>query len=411
MRILFLCNKSPWPPKEGGPLAMNMLIGGLASAGHQIKVLAVNSFKYNITAKDIPLSYQEKTGLELIDLDLRIKPADAFLNLFTGKSYHVKRFISRKFTLRLQDILETQTFDVVQLETLFMCPYIATIRKYSDAKIVLRAHNIEHLIWDRVAAEEKNPVKSWYIRHLAVTLKRYEEEVVSQVDGILAITPKDAAFFLELTWRIHSETTVSTRSLIQVVDLPFGIDPSAYANLPGKADFPSLFSLGSMNWIPNQEGIRWFLQQVWPDVHRQHPGLKYYLAGREMPDWMLALNLPNVVVLGEVEDARTFLASKSIMIVPLFSGSGIRVKIIEGMAAGKTIISTSVGAEGIDYTHRENILIADAPCEFFEMISVCVTNLSLCNKIGKQAQTLIESKYNTRFLIEKLVAFYQHLPE
>jgi glycosyltransferase involved in cell wall biosynthesis len=375
-------------------------------------VLAVNSFKYNITAAGIPPSYHEKTRIELIDVDLRIKPLDAFLNLFTGTSYHVNRFISENFRDRLRDILDTAEFDIVQLETLFMCPYIETIRRHSRAKIVLRAHNIEHLIWERIAEETTNPVKKWYIRHLARTLKRYERKIAGEVDGILAISPTDATYFQDLTKGINAKCNMQNAKCkhIPVVDLPFGIDPARYPAGPGKVEFPSLFSLGSMNWIPNQEGIRWFLQQVWPDVHNQFPGLKYYLAGREMPDWMRNLQLPNVVVLGEVEDAAAFLSSKAVMIVPLFSGSGIRIKIIEGMAAGKTVISTSIGAEGIRYTHRENILIADAPCEFFEMISICVTSQAACEKIGKQARNLVNTSYNSKNLIQKLLAFYQHLP-
>ena len=428
MKILFLCNKSPWPPKEGGPMAMNMLIEGLANAGHQVKVLAVNSFKYNIPVSSIPAGYIAKTGIELIDVDLHVRPLGAFLNLFTGDSYHVQRFISDAFRERVVAALTSAEYDIVQLETLFMCPYIPDIRAYSRAMIVLRAHNIEHLIWERVAEESTNPLKKWYVQHLARTLKNYEQKIVSEVDGILAITPTDAAYFRNLTLHQTHETPDNRKSKIVnrqssivnrkssivnrqssiVLDLPFGIDPEQYRHDDPETEFPSLFSLGSMNWIPNQEGIRWFLDNVWPDVHNQFPSLKYYLAGREMPGWMLSLSLPNVMVLGEVEDARAFLASKSIMIVPLFSGSGIRVKIIEGMAAGKTIISTTIGAEGIRYANRENILIADAPCEFFEMISMCVSEAEICRKIGKRARALVETDYNASNLIQKLLAFYQH---
>lgn len=402
MRILFLCNKSPWPPKEGGPMAMNMLIEGMADAGHKVKVLAVNSYKYNISQSSIPVSYQEKTGIELIDVDLRPKAVDAFLNLFTGESYHVQRFNSDSFRTRVIAALSADEYDVVQLETLFMCPYIPAIRAHSRARIVLRAHNIEHLIWQRISEETKNPVKKWYIGHLARTLKNYEQTIVPYVDGILAITPTDAAYFKGLF-----PEKIPNSSFI--TDLPFGLNPAKYRDDQRETEFPSLFSLGSMNWIPNQEGLRWFLDQVWPDVHRQFPALKYYIAGREMPGWISALDLPNVVVLGEVEDASAFIASKAIMIVPLFSGSGIRVKIIEGMAAGKTIISTSIGAEGIEYTNRENILIADAPCEFFEMISLCVTDYEICKKIGKRAMALVETTYNSKNLLQKLLAFYQQL--
>ena len=430
MKILFLCNKSPWPPKEGGPIAMNMLIEGLLFAGHHVKVLAVNSYKYHIALEDIPVSYREKTEIELIDVDLRLKPIHAFVNLFSTDSYHVQRFISVNFRQRLAAVLKSCEYDVVQMETLFMCPYIDTIRQYSKARIVLRAHNIEHRIWQRIAEETKNPLKKWYIRHLAETLKRYEERIIIEVDGILAISPTDAEYFKGLAQGQHQKkcNTQNTKpqhssipaflhscipafqhSFIPVIDLPFGVDPENHPLSIAEVEFPSLFSLGSMNWIPNAEGIRWFLQNVWPDVHNQFPNLKYYLAGREMPGWMRHLSLPNVMVLGEVTDAKIFLASKAIMIVPLFSGSGIRIKIIEGMAAGKTIISTSLGAEGIRYTNHENILIANAPCEFFEMISICVADKALFAKIGKQARTLIETHYLPQNLIQNLIAFYQQL--
>ena len=415
MRILFLCNKSPWPPKEGGPMAMNMLIEGLLVAGHQVKILAVNSFKYHISLENIPVSYQEITGIELIDVDLRIKPLHAFFNLLSSESYHVKRFISDVFRNRLKEVLSTCQYDVVQMETLFMCPYIDVIRQNSNARIVLRAHNIEHRIWQRIADETSNPLKKWYISHLAGTLKRYEEHIIAEVDGILAITPTDAEYFRGparqkiQNSKFKIQNSKLQQSGIPVIDLPYGVDPGNYQYLPAEVEFPSLFSIGSMNWIPNAEGIRWFLLNVWPDVHKQFPALKYYLAGREMPAWMRKINLPNVSVLGEVADAPVFLASKAIMIVPLFSGSGIRIKIIEGMAAGKTIISTSLGAEGIHYTNHENILIADAPCEFFEMISICVADKALFAKIGKQARTLIETHYLPQNLIQNLIAFYQQL--
>ena len=159
--------------------------------------------------------------------------------------------------------------------------------------------------------------------------------------------------------------------------------------------------------MPNQEGIRWFLMNVWPDVNKQFPSLKFYLAGREMPDWMKHLHLPNVVIVGEVENAIAFIQSKSIMLVPLFSGSGIRIKIIEAMAAGKTVISTRLGAEGIRCTDHQDILIASIPCEFFEMISVCISDQQACNRIGFNARKLIQEEYDCKRIIEKLIVFYQ----
>jgi len=411
MKVLFICNKSPWPPKEGGPMAMNMLIEGLVKTGHLVRVLAINSFKYTIDPESIPAEYVAKTNIDLVTVDLRIKPFRAFLNLFTGRSYHIERFISRDFTQKLKEILRESAYDIVQLETLSMGPYIPTIRQFSTAKIVLRAHNIEHRIWQRVAEETRNPLKRWYVNHLSRTLKNYELAILNEVDGIAAITSTDADYFRsQLTYPEMPVSQVQQPpSHIPVTVITFGVDPGAYPCAPEKTEYPSLFTIGAMNWIPNQEGIRWFLLNVWMDIHRQFPSLKYYLAGREMPEWMKSLKLPNVIVLGEVENAIDFIRSKTIMIVPLFSGSGIRIKIIEGMAAGKTIISTSMGAEGIDCTNHENILLANLPCEFFDMISLCMANRKGREMIGKNARKLVETNYNSDLIIRKLEAFYQQI--
>ena len=164
-----------------------------------------------------------------------------------------------------------------------------------------------------------------------------------------------------------------------------------------------------MNWIPNQEGIRWFLETVWPDVTKRYPFLKYFIAGREMPLWLKDSNYPNVVIAGEVDNAVNFINELSVMIVPLFSGSGFRIKIIEGMACGKTIISTTVGAEGIHCTNMEDILIADGPPGFIKMISACVNDRMFLNRIGKNARELIKKDYDRDRIIKKLVGFYQKI--
>ena len=416
MNILIISNKSPWPPKEGGPIAMNMIIEGLINEGHKVKVLAVNSFKYNISPEEIPQEYKEKTGIELIDVDLRIKPLPAFLNLFTGRSYHVERFISKAMRKRLIGILQADVYDVVQFETLFVAPYIETVRAYSRAKVVLRAHNIEHRIWSRVAETTQNPLKRWYIWHLARTLKSYEHQVVKQVDGIAAITEKDAEYFREVQssrFKVQEKkTSIEHRASSiehRIISIPFGIDLNKYPAPEPYSGATSLFSIGAMNWIPNAEGIKWFLHNVWPDLHNEFPDLKFYLAGRKMPSWMLRMNIPGVVVVGEVEDAREFMDSHHIMIVPLFSGSGIRIKIIEGMAAGRAVVSTRIGAEGIDYTNGKNILIANAVCEFVDLISLCITDEKRTGKLGREARQLIETSYDRRRIIRELVTFYQQL--
>ena len=116
MNILLLCNKSPYPPSEGGPMAMNSVITGLLEAGHTVKVMAFNSEKYHVDIESIPEDYRKKTRIEFVDIDLKIRPKEAFKNLFSDESYHVKRFISEEFNERLIQVLKKERFDVVQLE-------------------------------------------------------------------------------------------------------------------------------------------------------------------------------------------------------------------------------------------------------------------------------------------------------
>ena len=396
MKILLLCNKPPYPASEGGPMAMNSIITGLLEAGHQVKILAVNSKKYKVKESDIPEDYRVKTGIELIDVDLGIHPIKAFLNLFSKKSYHVERFISPRFTERLAELLKKEHFDVVQLEMLYMAPYVSTIRAHSKAMVVLRAHNVEHKIWERIAKETKFFLKRWYINHLAKTLKEYELNALETVDGIAAITRKDAAFFRKYCSK-------------PIVDIPYGIYPEEFTPKFEIEDKPKFYHIGSMNWMPNEEGIRWFIDEVLPKTVEKVPDFVYHLAGRNMPEWLKELKDPHIHVVGEVPDAKAFVADHDVAIVPLLSGSGLRIKIIESMALGKTVITTRVGAEGILYNEDENLIIAENKAKMVEAIRSLNENPETAVRIGQAARRLVEETYDNRKIIARLLMFYEQI--
>jgi glycosyltransferase involved in cell wall biosynthesis len=377
-------------------MAMNSIITGLLEAGHQVKVLAINSEKYNVKESDIPEEYKRKTGIELIDIDLTVKPLNAFLNLFTRKSYHAERFISEDFKKRLAEVLDKEQFDVVQLEVLFMAPYVETIRRHSKAMIVLRAHNVEHKIWERIAKDTKSPLKRWYINHLAKTLKEFELNALETVDGVAAITRKDAAFFRKYCSK-------------PVIDIPFGVYPEQFDpkyEIEGK---PKFYHIGSMNWMPNEEGIRWFVDEVLPKTVEKVPDFVYHLAGRSMPEWLTSMKNPHVDVVGEVPDAKEFVTNHDVAIVPLLSGSGIRIKIIESMALGKTVITTRVGAEGILYDEEVNIIIAENKAKMVEAIRSLNENPETAVRIGQAARKLVEETYDNRKIIARLLMFYEQI--
>jgi glycosyltransferase involved in cell wall biosynthesis len=397
MKVLLLCNKSPWPPLEGGPIAMYAMIKGLLMAGISVKVLALNTNKYAVDLKDIPGEFQHQTRISFVNIDLSVKPVDAFFNLFTRQSYHITRFMSADISRALIDILTTETFDIIQFESLYLTSYINLIKQYSSARLVLRAHNIEHLIWQRLAQETTLPVNKLYLKYLAKSLKSYELSVMNELDGIATITHNDEERFRNLGCKIMVGT------------IPFGISYPAVIEQDDIPQQKTLFHIGSMNWLPNQEGIRWFLKECWPQIHVKFPDVRLVLAGRMMPKWMLNTAVSGVVIKGEVPDASQFMCENGIMVVPLFSGSGVRVKIIEAMALGKTVITTSLGAEGIKCEHRKNILIADTPDEFLDAVITCFTEPGLATQIGINARLYIQENH----LMEKVSLitkkYYQQL--
>ena len=396
MNILILCNKSPFPPNEGGPMAMNSIVTGLIEAGHQVKVMAFNSEKYHVNLKDIPAEYKRKTRIELIDVDLRINKIKAFKNLFTEESYHVQRFISKAFAKHLVKVLKEEKFDIVQLEMIYMAPYIDTIRAHSDAKIVLRTHNVEHQIWERIAKKEILLLKRLYIKHLARTLKKYELSVIDKVDGIAAITYTDAAFFRGIT-------------ATPVIDIPYGIDVDKFIPKYETNKKPSFYHIGSMNWRPNEEAIKWFLSEVWDKINERVPNARIYLAGRNMPKWLEKTKKKGVSVVGEVPDAQEFVKQHDVAVVPLLSGSGIRIKIIESMALGKAVITTLVGAEGIQYTEFEDIIIAENVPKMVEAVCRLYNHPEEAEVLGRNARRLVEELYDNKKIINRLLIFYKEI--
>lgn len=397
MKILQLCKKVPYPPKDGEAIAILTLTKGLHRAGHEVQVLAMNTPKHAFSTAQLPLDIQQIAAFETVFVDTSLSIHRAVANLFTNESYNVYRFVSAKFTQKLASFLQKNRYDIIHLEGVYLAPYIKTIREYSDAPIVMRAHNIEFEIWERLAQTQQNFLKRWYFNLLARRLKYFELQSLLKYDGLLPISIKDEQYFRQYGF---------TKSCLTI---PASVDLGDYPFCPEKADFPSLFFIGSLDWMPNQEGLLWFLEKVWPDIHITYPTLKFYVAGRNIPTWLAQQQHPNVVILGEVPDARAFMQSKSLMIVPLFSGSGMRVKIIEAMALGKPIVATSLAAEGIACTHHTDIMLADDAAAFGKAIRACLANQVFCEELGKNARQFIAQHHSTDVLITKMVEFYNSL--
>jgi polysaccharide biosynthesis protein PslH len=394
MNILQLCNKFPYPAKDGGAIAVLNLTKSLSSLGSNVTVLAMNTSKHNFDLKNLPDDVKNIADFYAVDIDTSIKNFTALLCLCQNKSYHIERFISPTFNDRLIELLHEKEFNIIQLEGLYLAPYVETIRAFSKATIVMRTHNIEHEIWEMVAKNEKIFFKRIYLAILARQLRNYELARLNKYDLIIPISQPDADKLNALGCKLPMHVCSAT------------YNETALKPDKSKMEFPSLFFIGALDWVPNIEGLNWFLNNVWPKVNDQFPDLKFYIAGRSANNAKLC-EMKNVIVVGEVENAYDFMNSKGIMIVPLLSGSGIRVKIIEGMALGKTIISTSLGAEGIPCKDGQNILLADTPQAFVEKITKCINEKITYSIIGDNAQQFAKRQFSSQEVVKKLLEFFQ----
>jgi glycosyltransferase involved in cell wall biosynthesis len=396
MKILQVTNKVPYPTKDGGAIACMNLTKGFAHLGHDVTVLTMNTLKHHVTEDEIPESVKDIAKFELVDVPARINIIGALANfIFSGKPYNAVRFIDRKFGKALAQLLDENTYDVIQLEGLYVCPYIPIIRRKSKATIVYRSHNIEFEIWER-AAQMASGLRKFYLRNLSKRIKRFEMALINHYDLLVPITERDGELLDNLgnTRKKHISQT--------------GIDASVLVPNSKNLEHPSLFHIGSLEWAPNQEGLVWFLANCWAEIHQKYPSLRFYIAGRNAPLWLQnKFSLPNVIFEGEVADAYQFINSKSIMLVPLFSGSGMRIKIIEGMALGKSIVTTPIGAEGIGVSANENIVIAENAAEFVSKISQLVEDQDFYERIGRNAIEFILEKFDNLAAAAKLIEFYK----
>lgn len=395
MRILQMCKKFPYPLKDGESIAVTYLAKALNELGCDVTLLAMNTSKHYFDTNNLPDSFNHYESIYFTEIDNRINSVSAFLNLFSSDSYHISRFISKSFEKVLIQLLQSREFDIIQLESLYLAPYIHVIRKYSNAVLCMRAHNVEFEIWERIAKNTANPVKKWYVDHLAVKLKNFEVSKLKEYDLLAPISERDANIFKELGYN----------NKMQVI--PIGIDNRDY--MADDASFNNELSIsfiGSLDWIPNLEGVEYFLSEIWPELSSQYPKLKLHIAGRNTPQKLLDRNIQNVVFEGEVSNAKDFINKHSIMLVPILSGSGMRAKILEGMALGKVVLTTSLGLEGISAQNKEHVLIADTKSEYIKCIEYCYTHKRDLKEIGQRAQVFISDRYDNLQLAKHLIEAY-----
>ena len=397
MKILQLCNKAPFPANDGSSIAIANLALGLADNGIDLHVMVVNTKKHFKADEKIDVLIKEKTNYKSVYKNTNTTFFGAFINLFSKESYFVSRFYFKEFEHEVINKLKSQTFDIIQLEGVFMASYMPTIRAHSKAKIVIRAHNIEHQIWERLLLEEKNWFKKKYVSIQNKRLKKFELKAFNNCDAIVPITDIDNKNLKLLFPNQLVETCLT------------GLNLDDYKMVLHSSQPNIIFHFASMDWMPNTEAVLWLLEKVWKIVVKELPNAKLVLAGRGMPNSIKQKASSSITIIENVESSTEFYKTFDIMLVPLWSGSGLRIKLVEGLAYGKAIITTSIGAEGIPYVANKQFIIADNAIDFKNAIVTLIKNQALKLELQNAARALAEAEFNYKLIAEKLIGFYKQL--
>jgi glycosyltransferase involved in cell wall biosynthesis len=401
-KILILTNRVPYPLNDGGNLAMNAMIEGYHVNGWQVYLLAMNTSRHPLPETTLSHLYQHIHAFEWVNINNDINKVNIIKNyLFSKEAEHVERFYQKPFEDKLIEVLQDFRPDVIQVESIYLSTYLPAINSNSDAVKVLRLHNIEYHIWHGLTTKGSNSIKKNYYKSLTERLKKFERESWKKYDLVLTITERDSFHIRRL------------EKIMNLMIAPFSIELNKVpASSPNERWVG--YHIGAMDWIPNRDGIHWFLNEVWPKIHSLIPKFEFYFAGRKMPSEFRDLDIPGVFCMDEVESAADFISDKKILIVPISSSGGIRIKILEAMAAGKVVITSPEGIKGIEARVGEHYLLARKPEDYVRAIKWCLMNKEKAEEMGVKARELVSTKYEYKNVtgniineIESLLALRQ----
>lgn len=302
-------------------------------------------------------------------------------NLFSARPYSVTKYCQPHVMRELRRHLEQESYDLV------LCDFLLTagvIPWDLPGPRVLFSHNVEAQIWRRHFEVARNPVWKAACYREFRTMAAMERDYLRRADHVLAVSEADRRIFS----RDLDESRISV--------IPTGVDadyfrPSAETEQPN-----ALVFTGSMDWLPNEDGIFHFVEKILPLVRKEAPDSVLWVVGRRPSTNLRALmdRTPGIKVTGTVEDIRPYIATGSVYVVPLLVGGGTRLKIFEAMAMGKAVVSTSIGAEGLPVVDGKHIRLADDPVKFAREIVSLLREPSQRAQLGASARQLVEQEYS-----------------
>ncbi len=410
MNILYIAPRIPVKPFDGGAYMVFHQLRCLVRAGHTVILCAPNTSRH-------PAKQGDELGIcsQLVstDVDTSISIWGAVRALLGSKEpaptglprapYTLQRFFSKELFENVLAVIKSQPVDVILADYLQSSWYALALRHtLADAcpPVVYRANNVEHQILVRLANGDRSPLHERMYRRLLVwQTEQFERTVAAAVDSVVSISELDAQWFEQ----------VAPNTALTVV--PPGIDVPTPVERHLQA-IPRIGMLGSLEWTPNVEGLRWFLRDIAPLIWKENPNVEIHLAGRSpLPEVLAWHDGKRVFVHGAVDSAADFLSTLHVGIIPLLSGSGVRIKLLEGLAHGLPMVTTHLGAEGIDVQDTEHVLMADSAQTFANACLALLADQKQAQEMAFRGRDLVRERYSWEDAMDKLVRVFASVIE
>jgi polysaccharide biosynthesis protein PslH len=404
LKILFLSQIVPYPP-HGGVLQRGYNIIKELARSNDISLLAfihpemlpspelIEESRERLQSYCVALEYfslwPKKSSLH--------KLAAYGAAFFDPKPFSTLAHRSSSLAKRMTDLLSSEQIDLVHFDTIGLAPYLPLAQ---GLPAVLTHHNIESELMARRARAEKTLLGRFYVGLQARRLRRYEKRMSPRFATNIMVSAHDETSLLALA---PAATTVVA---------PNGVD-TAYFSVREEPQEPSIIYTGGMNMFANKDAVLHFIADIWPLVKQKVPGVVFHVIGQDPPSDLLhiAQRDGSVRVHGYVDDVRPYVARAAVYAVPIRVGGGTRLKVLDAMAQGKAIVSTSVGCEGIEVVHGEQIYIEDEDRAFAERVATLLGDQGLRHELGRRARLVAEAKYSWTIIGSVLQNAYQSLVE
>jgi glycosyltransferase involved in cell wall biosynthesis len=397
LHILQLSPQVPYPLSDGGKVGIFNITRHLAQLGHRVTMLALDR-----TPEVDGRPLEEYCELIRVPHTNKNSIPSALLNLFSDEPYTMAKYESRLYRDTLAQLLSRRDFDVVHADHLHMARYGLLCKQLRGLPVVLREHNIESVILERFAENARPALLRPWARVQAKRIRTYEGRLAAQCDVCCAITEEDRRRLAVLA------------PLARISVIPAGVSEELF--LAGKREprpvIPrSIAMFGSFDWLPNQDALRWFLLEIFPEILRLQPDARVYVIGKGVPDDIRSMQNKSVVVRGYVEDLAAELVHYAITVVPLRIGGGMRLKIVESFALNIPVVSTTIGCEGISCIDGEHVLVADDEPAFARQVVRLLVDEELRRRLAGNALALAHTMYRWSAAAKEFEKVYQSVKE